>query len=215
MKALFLDFGYIMYPCLKLYSSLIEKSIDSTIPAVFWQQVDEYFKLDKELYYDSKVLELLVQFLITNKMKQVPIYICVNHADIVGRLVDAEIDNIEATVIDYFSGITDSETQLDEISLLNKFNEKDWLSYLIVHNLVTSLTWYKAPNSTLINDKFNGISKSTQIKFLHELPEIMSQKYDAIFLTCSDYSMPSKFKHLYNILTFILEAQNDECSICE
>ena len=72
-------------------------------------------------------------------------------------------EEVNATVIDFYSGFANNGNEIDIISLQHKVNEISWLSFLIMHNIVTSVVWYKTPQSAPIPQELNPITKNTLI----------------------------------------------------
>lgn len=202
MKVLFLDFGYIMYPCIKKYSEYLKKEINKSSVS-FWEEINKASNLIDELDYDAILYKKICIFLLNQKKKNIPFCITDTHMEVASIYQDMNTP-IEATVIDFYNGFASDGNDVDLITLQNKIKESIWLSYLVLKNIVVSVDWYKTPQSESIKQEFNSIANKTSEKYLSDIDKALSQEYDSICLTCSPYVFPYKFKHLYDVLVWAL-----------
>lgn len=202
-KILFIDFGYIMYPCVKKYANYLNAPIDKN-STTFWDEISKAIDVRTDLVYDAVLYKQICEFLFNQKKSGTQILIEDDHIDVAYSLSDIN-EEVNATIIDFYSGFANNGNEVDIISLQHKINETSWLSYLIMHNIVTSVIWYKTPQSESIHQELNPIAKNTSEKFLYDLNTALSDKYDLIYLTCSPNVVPYQFKHLYDVLTYALK----------
>lgn len=202
-KVLFIDFGYIMYPCVKKYANYLNAQIDKN-SINFWDEVSKAIDMRTDLIYDAILYKQLCEFLFDQKKKQIPVLVEDNHINIACCLYDNN-EEVDATVIDFYSGFANNGDDIDQISLQHKIKENDWLSFLVMNKIVTSVTWYKTPQSISIKQELNPIAENTVEKFLSDINTALSAEYDAIYLTCSSTVFPYQFKHLYDVLVYALK----------
>lgn len=202
-----IDFDIIMYPCINLYNDDVEGNDD---PAILWEELEDEYNLENYdlLSYDAKVLLELGKLIFENKDK--PIYFIDSHEEIVDILKTQptyQDSKYNLYNVDFHHDLWYRPTDFKEITDKDKYDCSDWLGYLYLTKKIASMTWLKAPNSSMPNiDTYGGdfnlnILKIRDFKKLHEID------FDEVFFCLSPQWVPRKYIVFYDLIRTMVKGE--------
>ena len=212
MKILSIDFDIIMYPCIKLYNQYVNGGENA---GALWENLNHMLEIDKYLNYDANTYQNIFNLLIKTWKNNpgVMVFPITNHEEVVTQLKTFEEYHnqehaFEITNIDFHHDIFYNEESLIDMCHYDKCTCANWLGFLIMHNKVSSLNWYKAPNSPVLDSSQSEIFDAGQYcdTYVSPLSAIDENPgdYDAIFLCLSPHWVPYKYHHLYDLYVNVL-----------
>ena len=197
MKILSIDFNYIMYPCIKLYSRYCNEEEN---PTVNWNNIQNELEIDNFLCYDGEILKQLAALIRRNQRNGVPLYPITHHKEAVDGIKKLTDESIELTNIDWHHDIAAAPNDVDKLQNFGEYGDMDWVGYLQTQGKLSKYTWIRARNSEPchpdISDKLNLSYEEGTARNIPELPD----DYDAIFFCLSPNQVPHKYKHLYELI---------------
>lgn len=202
-----IDFDIIMYPCINLYNDDVEGNDD---PAEIWERLEDEYGLENYniLSYDAKVLLEIGRLIGANKKK--PIYFIESHEQIVDIL--KEQSNYEQSKyhiynVDFHHDLWYRDTDFTEITHNNEYDCSDWLGYLYLKKKIASMTWLKAPNSTMPEfDTYGGDYKLNLLK-IRDFDQLHEIEFDEIYFCLSPQWVPRKYAVFYELIQNIIEGK--------
>lgn len=197
MKILSIDFNYIMYPCIKLYSKYVNDEDNATLN---WEIIQNELGIENFLCYDGEVLKLISSLIRRNQKNDVPLYLITNHKEIVDGISKLTSDPIEITNIDWRHDISSTKNDIENVSNFDKYNDSNWVGYLQTHGKLSKYTWIKARNSDdCPTDILDKLHLSCEVGTVRNIPELPND-YDAVYFCLSPNQVPYKYKHLYELI---------------
>lgn len=188
MKILHINFNIIMYNCIKLYADKVNISEN---PNVIWGYLNDTMEIDNHVCLDAKVLSAIIALIKKNKSaKFIPI---VSPIAIVEDSLKQN-DKIDITNIDFFHDLVTYEEEIKDWEK-DKYNEMNWLGYLIYKDKVNSCEWIKAPNSFKCT---NNIIDDVTISNIYELSELKDD-YDIIYFNLCPHFVPPKYEYIFKL----------------
>jgi len=211
LKILVYDFDYIMYSFLKRYSQFFDIPDDVNSTKI-WEYVENVLKIENmDINYDANIyVEMFKQLMFQRINKNAKCLFVDNHKDVINILQSFEDALFDITTIGYHSGTSIISDHIDEMINFDKYDDSEWLTYLFMKNLTTNITWFKTPNSKLIDTEINGFGTNVNIKGIRDLSDLQNEKYDMIFVIKSEKTVPYKFSHLYHLMDDILNYQTSQ-----
>ena len=212
LNLLSIDFDYIMWPIIKTYNDLCSESENPTI--IFDRIKEERGLREEDLNYDSKTLMNIVQLLKLYRNTSNQFYAIDDHEKIISEVLSKYNDDTKWNVvnIDFHHDFIYRDSDVEDITAYNKYNCSNWVGYMAygLKNLYT-YTWVAAPNSgpdfniMPDNDDF-GKHKFIRHHSINEFINIYDEKpiqFDDIVLCFSPQWVPHKYRHLFDILSYI------------
>ncbi len=195
MKILAIDFNIIMYNCIKLYADKVNINENSTL---VWEMLQDEMEIKQHINVDAKVIKKIIALLKANQSAKIALLD--NQSAIVKDINDE--DKVEITNIDFFHDLLYSEKDIEKWKK-DKYDDLNWLGYLLYKDKVEKCTWIKMPNSYRCT---NNIENDVEIINFSNIDINLMNDFDKIYFSFSPYYIPYEYKYLYDMIAeFIKE----------
>lgn len=206
MRILAVNFNVIMTPCIRLYDSLVDIKEN---PTILWDSFKNELEIDNHISYDASILELIANFLrdILNRDK-IPL-VCPTSTEDYIRFINgwlpADDTKLDIVNLDYTSGLIPTNSpEFQEVSDFDKYNSRNWMTYLFSKDMVNSYEWYRCVNSKIIPpEDVNFEYKQSPLKSVMSIIS-NTDKFDYVLFCFDEHWVPYKYKHLYDLIVSLL-----------
>lgn len=215
MRILSIDFDAIMFPCIRLYNEYCAgKENDTQI----WNMLEDRFGMSDFLNYDATLytdIATLVAKNVGHGATFVPIQ---EHDELITYLKDNQLveQDMEIVNLDYHHDIMYHRESVSQILDFDLYSCADWLGYLLLKNPNNIGTWIRCPgsNNYFADSTNQDFGERFIVKNLKDLPDLMNEQFDIVFLCLSPQWVPYRYHHLYNTIvkmtTLLMKPENNE-----
>lgn len=203
MKILSVDFNIVMHNYIKLYADKVDIKEN---PTLIWEMLENEMEIKQHLGIDAKVLKKIVALFKLNHCTH--FYFLDNQKDIVNDInnLKKEYDEIELTNIDFFHDLI--YTNEDIINWKkDKYDDSNWLGYLLYKDEIDKCQWIKMPNSYRCN---NNVEDDVEIINFSNININDFSDFDIIYFSFSPCYVPYEYKYIYDIICDFLKEEDDE-----
>lgn len=197
MNILCIDFNYIFSPFIRLYADRVS---DKENPSVSWRILENDFGLESIVSYDSNLLLKIVKLIKDSMSAENCKLIVVDEQSEIVKHIEG-LEDARLTNIDFFDDMDFSRSGKANLTRFGKYDNRNWLAYLILNGKVSSVEWVKSPNSVIFKDmskSYIGIDNS--IDDLRSENEDRHFLYNRIYISRSPLYVPYKYQHLIDMI---------------
>lgn len=204
MRVLSIDFDAIMFPCIRLYNeNCAGKESDTQI----WNMLESRYDIQNFLSYDANLYKDIFKLVIKNIQDGATFVPIKEHDELITYLKDNNqiMNDMQVVNLDFHHDIMYHRESLSQILDFDKWSCADWLGYLLLKNENNTGIWIRCPGSDGYHSESTGkdFDEKFIVKNLKDLPDILDEQFDIVFLCLSPQWVPHCYHHLYNTIVEI------------